>query len=317
MTLSYFGRTEIPPRRWLLWPFVVKLRERESSAMMAFEAAERGWGCILGNKFIGRRQDLPRGIVIEKLIAPGTASKISHMLEIGKRVSACCEEGLVYPNAQEYGRRKIERGSYDQLERFFAWGHIQANDLTERINLDGSKITISGNPRFDLHRPELRGAFDESVAAIRRRYGPFILINTRFSMFNSFRGDEAVVNKTQTLGKTAEGKTRDHIAFQGKIYSAFMDLVEALHDRLPELQIIIRPHPSERHDPWHAKATEHARVHTISRCNVIPWILASEAVIHTNCTTGVEAYLLGKPAIAFRPICDPQFDMVLPNALSS
>ena len=39
--------------------------------------------------------------------------------------------------------------------------------------------------------------------------------------------------------------------------------------------------------------------------------------MHNNCTTGVESYLLGKPAISYRPLCDPLFDLYLPNALSA
>ena len=44
--------------------------------------------------------------------------------------------------------------------------------------------------------------------------------------------------------------------------------------------------------------------------------MASEVCIHTNCTTGVEAYLLNKPAISYRPVCDSRFDKFLPNTLS-
>jgi hypothetical protein len=50
--------------------------------------------------------------------------------------------------------------------------------------------------------------------------------------------------------------------------------------------------------------------------NVIEWILGSSLVIHNNCTTGVEAYFLGKPALSYRPASDGRFDMYLPNALS-
>ena len=44
---------------------------------------------------------------------------------------------------------------------------------------------------------------------------------------------------------------------------------------------------------------------------------ARNLLIHNNCTTGVEAYLLGKTAISYRPLCDPRFDLLLPNALSA
>ena len=53
--------------------------------------------------------------------------------------------------------------------------------------------------------------------------------------------------------------------------------------------------------------------------NVVPWILASQAVIHNGCTTGVEAYVLGVSAISYRPTVNDYYDLGfyrLPNLLS-
>jgi hypothetical protein len=46
------------------------------------------------------------------------------------------------------------------------------------------------------------------------------------------------------------------------------------------------------------------------------WILASEALIHFNCTTGIEAYYLDVPAISFRRPGHEAFHQPLPNHLS-
>jgi hypothetical protein len=53
--------------------------------------------------------------------------------------------------------------------------------------------------------------------------------------------------------------------------------------------------------------------------NVVPWILASQAVIHNGCTTGVEAYVLGVAAVSYRPTVNDYYDLGfyrLPNLLS-
>jgi hypothetical protein len=50
--------------------------------------------------------------------------------------------------------------------------------------------------------------------------------------------------------------------------------------------------------------------------NVAEWLLAAEFSIHNNCTTGVEAYLLGKTTIAYSPVRDERYDLYLPNVLS-
>ena len=313
----------VSPRRWILLPigFALKAREFHGNAMLAFEAAERGWGVIIGSKAIRYNAGLPRGMLIEKNIAPGTGKKIAVSLTFGQRLSACDEEGLVYNNAEEYGRRKIEKPTYDLLERFFCWGRHQASDLVNKLGCDGEKIVIAGNPRFDLHRPELRGVFAESVDQIKREHGPFILINTKFSQYNGYYSPDAALTKMRVIGKInsaeQEKEARGQIAFHRTGFYKFMELVEEVSRHFPEYTIIVRPHPSERHDPWKAKAATLPNVKVICEGNVVEWILASDACVHNNCTTGVESYLLGKPAISYRPVCHPEFDLYLPNALST
>jgi hypothetical protein len=50
--------------------------------------------------------------------------------------------------------------------------------------------------------------------------------------------------------------------------------------------------------------------------NVVPWLLAAEALIHNGCTTAVEAAVTGTPAITFRPVKADPYDLDLPNGLS-
>jgi len=53
--------------------------------------------------------------------------------------------------------------------------------------------------------------------------------------------------------------------------------------------------------------------------NVVPWLLATQAVIHNGCTTGVEAYVMGVPAVSYRAYVDETYDngfYRLPNLVS-
>jgi hypothetical protein len=42
----------------------------------------------------------------------------------------------------------------------------------------------------------------------------------------------------------------------------------------------------------------------------MPWIMASDLLIHTSCTTGLEAVLLDKPALNIEPYQDPAGDRI-------
>ena len=43
----------------------------------------------------------------------------------------------------------------------------------------------TGNPRIDLLRREVRGYYDDDVAALRRRFGRYILLNSNFGRVNT------------------------------------------------------------------------------------------------------------------------------------
>jgi hypothetical protein len=44
--------------------------------------------------------------------------------------------------------------------------------------------------------------------------------------------------------------------------------------------------------------------------------MAADAMVHNNCTTGVEAFMLGKPAISYSPYRDATIDHPLPEKVS-
>ncbi len=50
------------------------------------------------------------------------------------------------------------------------------------------------------------------------------------------------------------------------------------------------------------------RVVVTNEGNVVPWLMATKAVIHNGCTTGVEAFVMGVPAISYRPRINETYD---------
>ncbi len=79
---------------------------------------------------------------------------------------------------------------------------------------------------------------------------------------------------------------------------------------------MVRPHPAENHEVWKKITEKTDRVFVIYEGNVIEWLLAADVVIHSNCSTGVEAFLADTPVIAFRPFVSDRFETYLPNIVS-
>lgn len=312
-------RYETDAAKWLLLPVETQARELDGKLYLGVEAAERGWNVMVG-RGIRDKPYLPRGIFVENSISPGRAPDIHAALAQGRKVAAWCEEGLVYYYAEEYGRRRVEAESYDLIERYFAWGARQRNDLVDDIGCDPGKLVTSGNPRFDLLRADLKAVFDYRVDRIRAKYGPTILVNTKFARYNNYMDPDYFTRKMRDRGKIQtpeqEAEQQGIVDFQRRTMEAFQAAIPTLSARFADHHIIIRPHPSESHDPWKVLAHNLNNVSVVFEGNVAEWILAADVCLHNNCTTGVEAYLMGRPSLSYRPVVDEAHETFLPHVLS-
>ena len=277
-----------------------------------------GWNVVVGRDIRNKRY-LPKGIFVENSISPGRAPDIRASIEQGRKVAAWCEEGLVYFHAEEYGRRRVESQSYEQIERYFAWGSQQQRDLVEHLGCDPVKMVTSGNPRFDLLRADINGVFKKRVSRIRERFGSSILVNTKFARYNNYMGRDYFLRVMREGGRIRSAEQEADqlglIDYQRRMMEAFVVAVVALSKRFPDRHIIVRPHPSESHDPWTAIASDLGNVSVMFQGNVAEWILAADVCVHNNCTTGVEAFLMGRPALSYRPLIDEMYETYLPHAL--
>jgi surface carbohydrate biosynthesis protein len=309
----------ISARKWLVLPIETKVREFDGKFLLSLEAAAQGWGVILG-KGISHREYLPKGVIIENSISPTRARDFHFAQKNGRRCAAWCEEGLIYLNSENYKRRRVEKESYDLLDVYFAWGDYLANDMVQNMGCSPEKMTVAGNPRFDIFRPEFRHILDYRVAPKIKKYGRYILLNTKFARYNNYFGPDGFIERLKQSKKILtpqdEVQERNIIDFQKKTFFAFIDAAKKLSAEFPDINIIIRPHPSENIDPWIELAQQHKNIFMENKGNVAEWIMGSELCIHNNCTTAVETYLLDKPVISYNPFADPENDTYLPEAVS-
>jgi hypothetical protein len=190
-------------------------------------------------------------------------------------------------------------------------------------------IHITGNPRGDILRAEMRPYFDQEVERLRTVYGNFILVNTNFTEVNPFIPSIGLFlpsndpRKKSRLGQSGIGMSRtfaeglrDH---KQAVLEDFKQLIPALANAFPDYTIIVRPHPSENQTIYQDIAAKCERVEVTNKGNVIPWLLAAKAMVHNGCTTGLEAYVLGTPSISYLATLNEYYDFEfqgLPTKLS-
>jgi surface carbohydrate biosynthesis protein len=254
--------------------------------------------------------------------------KVAH--KVGHNILAWDEEALVHLPPETYFSDRLSPTAMQYVSHLFAWGQDNVDLWRQYPNLpNGIPIHLTGNPRADMLRPEMRPFFAEDVEHILKNYGNFILINTNFNHVNAFSPEMNLFRPVKKYGETpkfgrgargmsrefAEG-LRDH---KQAVFHDFQQLIPALEETFPEYNIIVRPHPTENQQIYRNIAAQCKRVQVTNEGNVVPWILASKAVIHNCCTTGLEAYIMGVPAISYRATVNDFYDLGfyrLPNLLS-
>ncbi len=81
-------------------------------------------------------------------------------------------------------------------------------------------------------------------------------------------------------------------------------------------QVVIRPHPSEAYDVYHAVAASDEHIMVDGSGDAFGWICGASCVIHNSCTTGVQAAMVETPVIAYTPPGSEPFETEIANAVS-
>ncbi len=318
----------------LLIPVELQVRELEPKLLLACAAAMRGFTAM-----IGPRREMhfylhafPKSIYLSKSTTNASKNVFRYLQKMGSKIAVWDEEALVALPPRLYYRHRLSPKSINYVSHLFAWGEQNAELWRQYPNLPaGIPIHVTGNPRGDLLRSELRSYYEDDVRALRAEYGNFVLINSNFNLINAFHTDMNLLmpgpnpddglvlsRRSISLGldrEYAEGFT----AFKKAILKSFEELVPALAREFPDYTIVLRPHPAENQEIYHRLGKTSERVRVINKGNVVPWLLAARALIHNGCTTGIEAYALDTPALAYRTSVQEQYDRDfhrLPNALS-
>lgn len=316
----------------LLIPVENQVREFDPKLLLACVAARKGFTSIIGSR---REMELnidafPRATYLSKSMTIRSLPFFQVARRLGHTIVAWDEEALVHLPPSTYFSRRLNPLSLRHVTTLFAWGEANRELWRQYPRLPGNiAIHAIGNPRGDMLRPEMGAFYAADVQALRDVHGPFILLNTNFNHVNAFGPDLNLfrsggdTGKRARFGRAARGMSRDYARglWQHKraLQARFIQLIPVLERCFPDMRIIVRPHPTESHDVYRRAAAGCDRVQVINKGNIVPWLMACNLLVHNGCTTGVEAHILGVPAISYRAAVNDLYDhgfYHLPNSLS-
>jgi surface carbohydrate biosynthesis protein len=308
-----------PERFPIILPSETQTREFDAKLLLAGMLAERGHPVHVGSRIEihNRINELPRGLYLAKDIRRSSRRIFRIMDRLGFSIAAWDEEALIFPDPATYHDRRVDPETLGHARAFLAWGERNRALIESAPGYLGTPVHVTGNPRFDLLVRRCRGFFEPEVAALRDRFGEFILINSNFGRINYFVSRDAVRENADGRLVNLGAGTEPFWRFRMEVFESFKSALPAIARAFPDRQVVLRPHPAEAHEAWRAAAEGLPNVSIVHEGNVYPWILASAVTIHNGCTTGLEGYLLGHPVLAYQPVTSEEFDRQLPNLVST
>ena len=316
----------------LIVPVESQVRELDAKLLFSCCASERGYPVILGSRAYVHFEigAMPRGIYVAKSMRRISGLMFSLIRKLGHEIVAWEEEALVHPPAEVFYPLRLSPDTLRHVSLLFAWGPDNEALMLGYPELPGHvRIHVSGNPRGDMLRREIAPYFEEQVQALRDAHGRFVLVNTNFTDVNPYLPGIGLFapstgpGKPRRMGQAGKGMPRPFAEgleiHKQRILDDFCAMLPALEQALPGVTIVVRPHPSEEHRIYHELAARCSRVVVNNEGNVLPWLLASELLVHNGCTTAAEAYVMGVPAVAYLKTFDERYDIAfqgMPNQLS-
>lgn len=299
-------------------PIEVQNRELDVRLDLASKLLERDWEVVIGrfNDVVSLAQKLGGGVLFYKAHSDFVIQKkLLPAINAGTRIVCLDEEGLIFPSSDWYIRHRIGTGSLlEKLDAIFTWGPLQHDILSERFPKITQKLYMTGNERL---RPSVRRT---------DKFRNVILINTNFGPANLSKtiSDTYVqmVEKQRTETSLEDRKfLESRQEYYGNLVQHYLSFARQLAAenlrRGSPFRIVLRPHPIEDMLFWSRELSD-VDVEVETRKPTMDFFPSCHCVIHTGCTTAIEASMAGVNVLRYNPVYPNENvqESIIPNAIS-
>jgi surface carbohydrate biosynthesis protein len=305
-------------------PIETVARELDSKFVTASALAARGLRIVVAHKETAWRigEDSRRIVWVGKNLFSDHSDNhfADRLIANASAILFIQDEGGIF-QVNTWAHNVLQKQHVDQvrsrrIDRVLMWGRRQKEVFDSHAPESNSGVVVTGSPRFDLCAPEFAWMTEESTNAIKARYGSYILACTRFTAIAHAQGladpfrrklNPRIWPDGYDMGKLGElwfSKWRRDV----HDFADFVFLVKAIADRYPERCVVLRPHPSESIEFYKAAFSTAANVAVIREGDILSWLRGADLVVHSDCTTGIEGAIAGRPVVNYLPADAPRGD---------
>jgi len=264
------------------------LRDLDGLVLLAWQLAKRGATAYLVPMY---RQafDIPAlkpDFALVNYLRPNNGDLLLLYRSLGISVGVLDTEGAGGKDAQHFAAMVSRMDCARYLDMYCVWGEGQYQAFRSAGILEESRLHLTGCPRFDFCAAPWR----DSLPSVSSQ--GFVLINTNFPTVNprfSRQPEQEVISMVQAGYE--ESFARQFIADAQNAWEGMIGATRSIARAYPDTPFILRPHPFENEQPY--TAIDLPNVEVQQSGTVLPWLAASRLLIHQNCSTAVEATMLG------------------------
>jgi surface carbohydrate biosynthesis protein len=309
----------------VLFPIETLTRELDSKLVMALALAAKGCRTIVGHKesmkaiggastgVVWQGKSLFRAKssnhLADQLISNRSAIMFLHD-EGGMHQVKAWPNHVLKTHRIEYLRKR-------NVNRVCVWGERQKSVLSSYAEELKDVIAVTGTPKFDLCLPDYAWVTAAKSKQLREKYGTFILVCTRFATAAHSAGQGDPFRRKMNPALWPQSLNQESLAdlwfskWQRDVhdFADFVVLTKELALNFPQMTVVLRPHPSESMTFYQQAFASFKNVAVTRDDSVLPWIRAAKLVVHSNCTTGIEAVLSGVPVLNLLPECEGRTEL--------
>lgn len=270
-------------------------RDLEALSEVATGLAEKGFEVDLVPMYFAKVHLLTYrpDMVLLNYLRSSNSSLIRLCTELEIRICILDTEGAVWVDLAIY-KDIVLASKTDKVQLYLTWGAEQKTYLESKCSHVSETFSVTGHPRFDRY---IKSANLSSA-------GNTVLINTNFPAINpKYQGIFAEFVTSQNAGGLTETDARSFYRHSTITFGKFMEVVFQITDQNPSIQFVIRPHPFEDEECYKVFFAGCNNVSVETGGDVLFALQNACCLLHFDCTTAIEAALMGIPAISLE-MCD-------------